>query len=271
MSRQPRLECNTETDCARPTPIQGGGSEQQSHGTLENTFANPNMLNQPSVKSTQASDWDTHWKSLDSDRRIFSFLSLATRRLIFEPTVAFYTRRFFPPKGIFVEMGCGTAESSAKVDRRERKLIGLDFSEVALRAAQNARRMDGLLQADMFATPCRANSIDGIWNLGVMEHFTDPQLRTCLREFRRVLRPGGILLLFWPAENNASRWVLGPPERLIRWRRGTEFTFFPGEVSRLRSKHQARLLLASEGFSVKTIEFNWRTAFIHMVIAATAE
>jgi len=251
--------------------MQGGRIETGPHGILENTSANPDMLNQPSVKSTQASDWDTHWKSLDSERRIFSFLSLATRRLIFEPTVAFYTRRFFPPEGVFVEMGCGTAESSAAVDRRDRKLIGLDFSAVALHAAQQARRMDGLMQADMFASPCRTHSIDGIWNLGVMEHFTEPQLRTCLREFRRVLRPGGILLLFWPAENNASRWVLGPPERLIRWRRGTEFTFFPGEVSRLRSKSQARLLLGSEGFRVKTIEFNWRTAFIHMVIAATAE
>ena len=228
------------------------------------------MNNEPLTKIENENEWDAHWASLDSKRSIFSLLSVATRRFIFQPAVAFYAKRFFSESGVFVEAGCGTAESSARVTRNSRKLIGLDFSAVALRAAQTVGRMDALVQADIFAIPCRSQSVDGIWNLGVMEHFTEPQIRSCLREFRRVLKPGGVILLFWPAENNSSRWLLGPIESIVSRRRGSNFTFFPDEISRLQSKRQAQLLIESEGFQVNAIDFNWRTAFIHMVIAATA-
>lgn len=226
------------------------------------------MNDELSTRIASDSDWDAHWTSLDTKRSVFSLISVATRRFIFQPAVAFYARRFFSETGVFVEAGCGTAESSARMARHGRKLIGLDFSAVALRAAQSVGRMDALVQADIFAIPCRSKSIDGIWNLGVMEHFTEPQIRTCLREFRRVLKPGGVILLFWPAERNASRWVLGPLEFIVNRWRGGGFTFFPDEISRLHSKRQAQLLIESEGFRVDVIDFNWRTAFIHMVIAA---
>ncbi len=131
--------------------------------------------------------------------------------------------------------------------------------------------MDALIQSNIFATPIRSQSVDGIWNLGVMEHFTYPEIRACLREFRRVLKPGGVILLFWPAEKNASRWILGPLESIIRRRQRSNFTFFPGEISRLHSKLEARQLIESEGFHVNAIDFNWRTAFIHVVIAATSK
>jgi SAM-dependent methyltransferase len=227
------------------------------------------MNDEPLTRIEHENEWDAHWTSLDTKRSLFSLLSVATRRFIFQPAVAFYANRFFSETGILVEMGCGTAESSARVTRNGRKLIGLDFSAVALRSAQSVGRMDALVQGDIFAIPCRSQSLDGIWNLGVMEHFTEPQIRSCLREFRRVLKPGGVILLFWPAERNASRWVLGPLESIVNRWRGGDFTFFPDEISRLHSKRQAQLLIESEGFQVDTVDFNWRTAFIHMVIAAT--
>ena len=228
------------------------------------------MNDRPVTGKINENEWDAHWTSLDTKRSVFSLLSVATRRFIFQPSVAFYARRFFSETGVFVEAGCGTAESSARMGRNERKLVGIDFSEVALRAAQVVGRMDALVQADIFAIPCRSESVDGIWNLGVMEHFSEPQIRSCLREFRRVLKPRGVIILFWPAERNASRWILGPLEFILSRRRGSSFTFFPGEISRLHSKRQAQLLIESEGFEVKAIDFNWRTAFIHMVVVASA-
>lgn len=227
------------------------------------------MTERSGADAVKAGAWDAHWRSLESRRSVFRALSVATRRFVFQPAVAFYARRFFAPTGVFLEAGCGTAESSATMERARRKLVGLDFSEAALQAAQIIGHMDGLLQADVFALPLKSNSIDGIWNLGVMEHFTEAQISACLKEFRRVLKPGGVILLFWPAENNASRWLLGPIERVIGRHHKAKFTFFPDEISRLRSKQQAQQLLRREGFNVRAIDFNWRTAFIHVVIAAT--
>jgi SAM-dependent methyltransferase len=222
------------------------------------------------VHTTQHQNaWEKHWSSLDGSGPIFGFLSTLTRRILFQPAVSFYVERFFSRTGVFVEMGCGTADSSASVVRGDRRLLGLDFSAAALEAANRVGRMDALIRADMFAVPLKCHSVAGIWNLGVMEHFTETEIRLCLREFRRVLTPGGTIILFWPAERNLSRWVLGPLEWATSRVRGSGFAFFPDEINRLRSKRHARELVGSEGFEIKAVDFNWRTAFIHMVIAAT--
>lgn len=103
-----------------------------------------------------------------------------------------------------------------------------------------------------------------------MEHFERADLTAVLREFRRVLRPGGVIVLFWPRERNLSRWVLGPIEWLRSRTKGEPFRFFPDEVSRLRSKQHASELLEPAGFDIKTLDFSVRTLFIHMVVVATA-
>lgn len=229
------------------------------------------MDKQPAQLSATATEWDEHWESLQAERFLFNLAAKAVRRFIFQPAVAWYGARFFPHSGAFVEMGCGTAYSSARLRKHKRTFIGLDFSAKALQAARSEGRMDALIQADIFALPYRANSIDGIWKLGVMEHFTEPEIQSCLAEFRRVLKPGGVVILFWPTRRNTSRWILGPLERVISVWKGSEFTFFPGEISRLKSKQQARLMMQSAGFQVAALDFNWRTAFIHMVIVATKQ
>jgi len=218
--------------------------------------------------SATASEWDEHWESLESGRFFFSLAAKAVRRFIFQPAVCWYGERYFPESGMFVEMGCGTAYSSARLPKRKRTFIGLDFSANALRAARSEGRMDALVQADIFALPYRPNSIYGIWKLGVMEHFTDAEIQDCLGEFRRVLKPGGVVVLFWPTRRNSSRWILAPLEKVISAWKGSEFTFFPGEISRLKSRQQARELMERAGFEIAALDFNWRTAFIHMVIVA---
>jgi SAM-dependent methyltransferase len=222
----------------------------------------------PAQSSATAGEWDEHWHSLEHRRFLFSLGAKAVRRFIFQPAVAWYGARFFPESGKFVEMGCGSAYSSARLAKRRRMFIGLDFSAAALHAASHEGRMDALVQADIFALPYQPNSIDGIWKLGVMEHFTEPEIRDCLSEFRRVLKPGGVVVLFWPTRRNTSRWILGPFEKIISAWSGKEFAFFPDEISRLKSKRQARAYMASAGFEVAALDFNWRTVFIHMVIVA---
>ncbi len=210
--------------------------------------------------------WDDHWVSLQRKSSLFTWVSAATRRLIFQPAVRHYVERFFPASGLFVEMGCGTAQSSAQVSRTARTLIGLDYSAVALCAAAQSGCLSALAQGDVLSAPFRSGSLDGIWNLGVMEHFSDVQLNECLCEFYRVLKAGGTVILFWPHEDNASRWLLGPLEWITTWVTKKPFTFFPDEVSRLRSPSQARMLLENNGFSILEITNSWRTAFIHTVV-----
>lgn len=227
------------------------------------------MDEQTAQLSARAGVWNEHWESLEDKRFLFSLAAKTVRRFIFQPAVAWYGTHYFAQSGMFVEMGCGTAYSSARLLKHKRTLIGLDFSAKALDAATREGRMDALVQADIFALPWSSNSIDGIWKLGVMEHFTEPEIHKCLEEFHRVLKPGGVVVLFWPTRRNTSRWILGPLEKIISAWRGSTFACFPDEISRIKSRQQARAFMESAGFEVTALDFNWRTAFIHMVIVAT--
>ncbi len=212
--------------------------------------------------------WDLHWLSLGSgrSRSLFGLASSAVRRLLFQPAVQHFLDKYFPPDGVFVETGCGTGESSARVPKRNRRFFGLDFSPVALAQAQSTGCFNSLLCADLFQLPLSPASVDGIWNLGVMEHFEGQAINQALIEFRRVLKPGGIVVLFWPAEANLSRWILAPVEWLRSALTRQRFRFFPDEVSRLRSRKEASEILDQAGFAVLNVDFSLRTAYIHMVI-----
>jgi SAM-dependent methyltransferase len=147
-------------------------------------------------------------------------------------------------------------------------LIALDFSSAALAQARSISSFIGFLQADIRVLPFPANTIAGIWNLGVMEHFEATAARRILEEFRRVLRPGAVAILFWPPEFGSSRWVLAPIEWIRSRRAGKPIRFFPDEVNRLRSKRHARNALSEAGLEPEAVDFTLRDGFIHMVVVA---
>jgi dolichol-phosphate mannosyltransferase len=224
----------------------------------------------PPVPGADRENWNRHWaaRGQRSGPSAFALGSGIVRRVIFQPAVVHFLEKHFPPEGTFCEMGCGTGESSLRLVHGKRRFVGLDFSSEAISRAGATGHFHGLLCADVAYLPLRTGSIDGIWNLGVMEHFPLPILKRSLEEFRRVLKPGGIAVLFWPSENNSSRWVLGP----LEWARtaitGKPFRFFPAEVSRLKSKQEAAAIIREAGFSPVEIDFSLRTALIHTVVVA---
>jgi SAM-dependent methyltransferase len=212
--------------------------------------------------------WDRHWRVLAGERRLFGKLASAVRRHLLSRAVRHYAHRFFPPRGLFVEVGCGSAESSARIEPGGRKLVGLDFSLPALALARRQRIFSGLICADIRRLPLRDDSVAGLWNLGVMEHFEPLVGRQILTELHRVMQPMAVALLFWPPTFGLSRWALAP----IEWTRsrlaGAEFRFFPDEVHRLASRRAARRVLAPTGLEPIRLDFNPRDGFTHLVVVA---
>lgn len=84
-------------------------------------------------------------------------------------------------KGVVVDLGCGDKPYRKYV--RAKKYIGVD-------------RKDGDLTADVLHTPLKNNSADTVLCTQVLEHVQDPQ--QLFRESRRILKPGGCLILTTP-------------------------------------------------------------------------
>lgn len=212
--------------------------------------------------------WDRHWAEVAGPDagNPFGRISSFVRRRVFEAAVGIYAGRFFPGGGLFLEAGCGTAESSRALEGDGRRKLGVDLSLGALASARRTVPEFRLLQADIRRLPVRDTSVDGLWNLGVMEHFLEPDGDEVLREFARVLRPGGHVVLFWPPVLGSSRLALGPVERLVAAAKGRPFRFFPDELNPLRSRRHAREALRRAGLEPAAIEFPLRLLFIHAVV-----
>ena len=143
------------------------------------------------------SDLEDEWEAYFSreGKTVFQQLLMFHRRVFIARAVEYWFDRYFPENGVFIEAGAGTSESSGRIINRGRRVIAVDISSFVLHG-WNIFNLK--IQADIMHLPMAVSKIDGMWNLGVMEHFTDDQIISMLSEFRRVIKPDGIILLFWP-------------------------------------------------------------------------
>jgi SAM-dependent methyltransferase len=212
--------------------------------------------------------WDAHWSGLGSGSALFGRLSSFVRRQCLSRAVAVYAKRHLSSGGVVVEAGCGSAESSDRLDRGTMVLAGLDFSAAALLRARRNPAFRGFVLGDLGRLPFREGALGGLFNLGVMEHFAPEDGIALLREIRRALRPGSCAVLFWPPQFGSSRLVLAPVELVLSVLRGRPFQFFPDEPNRLRSRAHARRMLAGAGLEPVALDVTFRDAFIHLVVVA---
>lgn len=111
-----------------------------------------------------------------------------------------------------LDIGCGTGAMSAKLARWG-KVTSADFSPLALEFCRK-RGLPDVQQADAMAMPFDDNCFDVVVALDILEHLPDDN--AALREFRRVLKPGGHVVATVPAY--PSLWS-GHDVALMHYRR----------------------------------------------------
>lgn len=96
---------------------------------------------------------------------------------------------------VILDVGCGTGANAEAMTRLGR-VIGADMSPLALARCQR-RSLNELVQAKAESVPLRSESVDWIVATDILEHLDDD--RAALKEFQRLLRPGGRALITVPA------------------------------------------------------------------------
>ncbi len=104
-------------------------------------------------------------------------------------------RHFVKRSRVAVDVGCGSGRNLEVLARHADRVLGTDRSATAVRLT--ASRHFPALLADGNSLPLADSSADLLTALDVLEHMEDDI--HALLEFRRVLRPGGRLLLAVPA------------------------------------------------------------------------
>eukprot|EP00828_Plagiopyla_frontata_P031179 TRINITY_DN41011_c0_g1_i2.p1 TRINITY_DN41011_c0_g1~~TRINITY_DN41011_c0_g1_i2.p1 ORF type:complete len:338 (+),score=86.26 TRINITY_DN41011_c0_g1_i2:66-1079(+) len=112
-----------------------------------------------------------------------------------------------PRSGRVLDLCCGTGALTAMVAARTGCAVGVDNSPAMIARAGAVRPDVEFIRADATSQPFGENVFDGV-TLSFALHEKDSDTgRAMLEEARRVLRPGGLLLV---ADYRTSRTGLGP-------------------------------------------------------------
>lgn len=228
--------------------------------------APPALAIDPALHDPQ--HWDRYWQqSQQRTKRVYGTIASLYRRTFIRPRLHRAVRRTFGNGASLLHAGCGGGEVDQGLHNGLR-ITALDISPDALRLYQaNNPDVFQLRHGDILALPYANQSFDGYYSLGVVEHFTEPQLETLLGEAHRVLRPGGRVLLFWPHARATSVVVLGMAHRVLA-SVGNTTELHPPEVSLLASRDMARRILERSHFRLTSYDFGARDFWVQAVIVA---
>jgi dolichol-phosphate mannosyltransferase len=224
--------------------------------------------------------WDSYWSGAnprktgdDSPRNetayegtTYDLIAGVYRRMIIKRNLTRAIQRVFPAGAVLLHAGCGSGQVDTDLQATMR-ITALDISPGALRLyARNNPQAAGIRHGSIFHLPFPAGTFDGIYNLGVMEHFTRDEIAQILTEFGRVLRPHGRIVLFWPHARASSVFVLRAVHFVMNRMMKSEKKLHPAEISHIQSRKHARTLLSGSGFDLADYRFGINDLFVQAVI-----
>ncbi len=122
-----------------------------------------------------------------------------------------------------LDVGCG--DGARTLANLPPNSVGLDFSRAGLNLAAETVPDSRLVQGDMTALPVATDGVDAVTAYHAVFHVPQDQHPTVYREFARVLRPGGTVLMTLPS---------GQFETVRRgWMGGSMFFSAPGRRATL--------------------------------------
>lgn len=113
-------------------------------------------------------------------------------------------RRHIPRGGRILDAGCGLGDWVMVLVGRGYRAEGIDYSETIVDNLRQTYPEQNWLVGDIRRMPYPPESFDGVISWGVIEHDEAGPGET-LREFRRVLKPGGIAIVTVPVDSEAQR------------------------------------------------------------------
>ena len=214
-----------------------------------------------------AGGWDEYWSD-KSHRlgRVYDVIAALYRRLMIRGRLHRALGGQFRDGAQLLHAGCGSGQVDGDLHRRWR-ITAVDISRKALeRYARNNPAAQRIEQADIVALPFEARAFDGVFNLGVLEHFSGQQIDAVLREFHRILKPSGKIVLFWPHRRGSSVTVLNTVHLLFSMLGRSDVRLHPPEVSLIRSRGWVAAMLNRAGFDLVGYDFGVRDLYVQCVV-----
>ena len=128
--------------------------------------------------------------------------------------------------------------------------------------------VDRIAQADIFGLPFQDECFDAVFNLGVLEYFTDLEIYGALEKMKRVTRVGGRLVIYRPPIWGLSVFALRIAKWLLKLRPGEEIILHPPEINLFRSPRKCGKVMNDVGLFLEQCSFGIGDFFTHQIIVA---
>ena len=214
--------------------------------------------------------WDQYWVSPSSSLSwLYGVIAGLYRVFLIKPNLNRLVARHFPPGSRVLHAGCGSGQVDTEITTGQ-KVIALDFSAEALRVYD--RLHDGqcsLVRGTILSLPIGDDAFDGIYHLGVLEHFSESEIHEILSEFNRVLKHDGKMIVFWPPQFGLSVRVLGVVHFILNkiLRRGVKL--HPDEITLLKSRSHAVDIFERAQFVVEDYSFGLKDMFTYCMVVVS--
>jgi dolichol-phosphate mannosyltransferase len=219
---------------------------------------------------TDPQNWDDYWnESGETGNPVYEVIAGVYRRIFIKRNLEKAIRREFAPHSSLLHAGCGSGQVDTEL-QKEMKITALDISKGALSLySRNNKHAAALVHGSIFNLPFPNNTFDGIYNLGVMEHFSKEEINQILNEFHRVLKPNGKLLLFWPHARATSVLTLKLCHIFMRSILASKKQLHPPEISLIQSRNHASKILTSNNFRLSGYDFGSSDLWIQSVLVGS--
>jgi dolichol-phosphate mannosyltransferase len=212
-------------------------------------------------------NWDAYWnESGETGNPIYEIIAGVYRRFFIKRNLEKVIRSEFSPSSLLLHAGCGSGQVDTDI-QNEVKITALDISKGALGLySRNNKNAAAVVHGSIFELPFPDSTFDGVFNLGVMEHFTEEEISRILCEFRRVLKTGGKIILFWPHAKAPSVFILKICHRFLNAFYRKKFTLHPPEVSLYSPSSDTALKFLRKGFDLQRVNYGPSDLWIQAVI-----
>jgi dolichol-phosphate mannosyltransferase len=220
----------------------------------------------PSIVDGQS--WNEYWDT-KSERTAATYGIIATlyRNAIIRRRLEQTLERELAPGARLLHAGCGSGQVDIGLHRRAH-IVAVDISESALQTYLRENPRGEVRHASILDLPFEDASFDGAYNLGLVQHFARRELERAFAELRRVLKPGGKVVIFWPHARSTSVNVLGFAHWMLNGVLHQDVRFHPPEPSLIHSKREARDLLTAGGLELVSYDFGPKDLFVQAVVVA---
>jgi len=221
-------------------------------------------------ETDQNKAWDEYWLKPKSPLiRIYGGIASLYRKYLIKRNLDRLMSESFPKNSTLLHAGCGSGQVDTDVTG-EHSVIAFDMSAPALKIYDRVHDdPHDLVRGTIFSIPIKDGSLDGIYHLGVMEHFDEQEIHQILSEFHRILKPGGKMVVFWPPKFGLSVSVLTIAHFVLNrvFRRGVKL--HPDEITLLRSRSHANGLFNKAKFAVDGYYFGIKDFFTYCLLVVS--